>query len=83
MSALGTAFGIVASKVRGRALARRLAATTPPITPVAVYFADSPSGLYQLQRWYKPLEALAAVHPTSIAVRALLPSRAGFPSPAR
>lgn len=66
MSALGTAFGIVSTKIRSRSLARKLARTTAPITPVAVYFADAPSGLYQLQRWYKPLEALNAVHPTSI-----------------
>jgi hypothetical protein len=66
MSALGTALGIVASKVRGRSLARRLAGAARPITPVAVYFADAPASLYQLQRWYKPLEALDAVHPTSI-----------------
>jgi hypothetical protein len=66
MSALGTALGMVSTRVRSRALARRLAGATAPVTPVAVYFADAPSGLYQLQRWYKPLEALNAVHATSI-----------------
>jgi hypothetical protein len=66
MSALGTALGIVVTKVRARALARRLAATTPPHTPVAVYFADAPFGLYQLRRWFKPLEALDATHRVSI-----------------
>jgi hypothetical protein len=66
MSALGTALGIVVTQVRARVLARRLAATTPPNTPVAVYFADAPFGLYQLRRWYGPLEALDAVHRVSI-----------------
>lgn len=66
MSALGTALRIVTTKIRGRSLARRLADADLPTTPVAVYFADAPASLYQLQRWYKPLEALNAVHPTSI-----------------
>jgi len=66
MSALGTAIGIVVTEVQARALARRLAATTMPITPVAVYFADAPFGLYQLRRWYEPLEALDGVHRVSI-----------------
>ncbi|HEY5229275.1 MAG TPA: CDP-glycerol--glycerophosphate glycerophosphotransferase, partial [Galbitalea sp.] len=62
MSALGTALGIVVTEVRARALARRLAATKPPNTPIAVYFADAPFGLYQLRRWYAALEAIDAVH---------------------
>jgi hypothetical protein len=66
VSAVSTAFGIIRSKVNGRRLATRLAATSSPITPVAVYFADAPSGLYQLRRWYRSLEALSAVHPTVI-----------------
>jgi hypothetical protein len=66
MSALGTAAGIIATKVRGRALARTIASAPAPITPVSVYFADAPSGLYQLRRWYAVLEALHAVHPTTI-----------------
>ena len=66
MSALGTAVGIILGRVRGRRLARAVAARTPSLTPVAVYFADGPSSVYQLRRWYQSLEALNAVHPTSI-----------------
>jgi hypothetical protein len=66
MSAFGTALDIVATKVRGRSLARSIAAATAPSTPVAVYFADAPSGLYQLRRWYPVLEALNSAHPVSI-----------------
>jgi CDP-Glycerol:Poly(glycerophosphate) glycerophosphotransferase len=66
MSALGTAIGIILAKVRGRSLARTIARSPAPITPVAVYFADAPSGLYQLRHWYSTLEALGAVYPTSI-----------------
>jgi hypothetical protein len=66
VSALGTSISIVLGRVRGRRLARAIAAQTPAITPVAVYFADGPSSLYQLRRWYQPLEALNLVYPTSI-----------------
>jgi hypothetical protein len=66
VSAIGTAVGIIATKVRGRSLARRILGQKAPDTPVAVYFADAPSSLYQLRRWYRTLEALNAVHPTSI-----------------
>jgi hypothetical protein len=66
MSALETAAGIILGRVRGRSLARRIASAKAPITPVAVYFADAPSTLYQLRRWYAVLEALNAVYPTTI-----------------
>jgi CDP-Glycerol:Poly(glycerophosphate) glycerophosphotransferase len=58
--------GIILGRVRGRRLARAVAARTPAHTPVAVYFADGPSSLYQLRRWYQTLEALNAVYPTAI-----------------
>jgi hypothetical protein len=57
---------MVTTKVRSRALTRKLASATAPQTPVAVYFADAPFGLYQLRRWYRVLEALDAVHRVSI-----------------
>lgn len=66
MSALSTTAGIILARVRGRSLAREIARSTPPVTPVAVYFADAPSGLYQLKRWYRVLEALEATYPVSI-----------------
>jgi hypothetical protein len=66
VSAIGTAVGIILGRMRGRRLARTIAARTPAITPVAVYFADGPSSLYQLRRWYQSLEALNRVYPTSI-----------------
>jgi hypothetical protein len=66
MSALGSAVEIIRSRVRGRALARRIANEKPIATPVAVYFADGPESLYQLRRWYHVLEALNGAHPTGI-----------------
>jgi hypothetical protein len=66
VSALSSAVGIILAKVRGRSLARAIARATPPVTPIAVYFADAPTGLYQLRRWFSTLEAVAAVYPTSI-----------------
>jgi hypothetical protein len=66
VSALGTSVRIILGRVRGRRLARTIAAQTPAITPVAIYFADGPSNLYQLRRWYHTLEALNRVHPTGI-----------------
>jgi hypothetical protein len=66
VSALGTAVGIILGRVRGRRLARGIAARQPTTTPVAVYFADGPSSLYQLRRWYQTLEALNRVYPTVI-----------------
>jgi hypothetical protein len=66
MSALSTAAGIILARVRGRSLARGVAGTTPPVTPVAVYFADAPQSLYQLKRWYRVLEELNASYATSI-----------------
>ncbi|HEX3678705.1 MAG TPA: CDP-glycerol glycerophosphotransferase family protein [Galbitalea sp.] len=66
MSALGTAVGIILGRVRGRRLARTIAARKPTNTPVAVYFADAPSSLYQLRRWYRSLEALNRIYPTVI-----------------
>ncbi|HEY5231714.1 MAG TPA: CDP-glycerol glycerophosphotransferase family protein [Galbitalea sp.] len=66
MSAVGTSIGIILGRMRGRRLARTIAAQTPDLTPVAVYFADAPSSLYQLRRWYQTLEALNQTHPTSI-----------------
>ena len=66
MSALGTAVGIILGRVRGRRLARTIAARQPTATPVAVYFADGPSSLYQLRRWYQTLEALNRTYPTVI-----------------
>jgi hypothetical protein len=66
MSALSTAGGIILSRVRGRSLARRIARATVPVTPVAVYFADAPTALYQLRRWYQTLEALNETYPVSI-----------------
>ena len=66
MSAVGTAIGIILGRVRGRRIARTIAARNPATTPVAVYFADAPSSLYQLRRWYRTLEALNQTYPTSI-----------------
>lgn len=66
MSALGTSVAIILAKIRGRRLARRIAREKPATTPVAVYFADTPTSLYQLRRWYSTLEALNSTHPTSI-----------------
>jgi hypothetical protein len=66
MSAVGSAVEIIRSRVRGRALARRIAGEQLIATPVAVYFADGPDSLYQLRRWYRVLEALNQVHPTGI-----------------
>jgi CDP-Glycerol:Poly(glycerophosphate) glycerophosphotransferase len=68
VSAVSTATSIIREKVQARRLARRLAVTPAPETPVAVYFADGPSTVYQLRRWFAPLEALNAVHPTVILV---------------
>ena len=66
MSGIGSALGIVVTKVRARTLSRRIAGETVSATPVAVYFADAPQSLYQLRRWYRVLEALDARYPTSI-----------------
>jgi hypothetical protein len=68
VSAVGTAVDIILTRVRGRALARRMAAESAPKTPVAVYFADAPESLYQLRRWYSTLEALSTTYPTGIIV---------------
>jgi CDP-Glycerol:Poly(glycerophosphate) glycerophosphotransferase len=68
VSAVSTATSIIREKVQARRLARRLAVTPAPETPVAVYFADGPSTVYQLRRWFAPLEALNEVHPTVILV---------------
>jgi hypothetical protein len=54
--------------MQARRLARRQAIVAVPVTPIAVYFADGPSTLYQLRRWFAPLEALNKVHPTVILV---------------
>jgi hypothetical protein len=66
VSAIGTAVGIILGRVRGRRIARAVAARKPTVTPVAVYFADGPSSLYQLRRWYQTLEALNRTYPTVI-----------------
>jgi hypothetical protein len=66
VSALGTAVDIILGRVRGRRLAQIIAAQQPTTTPVAVYFADGPSSLYQLRRWYQSLEALNRAYPTVI-----------------
>ncbi len=66
MSALGSSLAIVLAKVRGRRLARAIAAEQPTVTTVAVYFADAPQTLYQLRRWYRVLEALNSTYPTTI-----------------
>ena len=66
MSALGSSLAIILTRVRGRRLARAIAADPATITPVAVYFADAPQTLYQLRRWYRVLEALNAEYPTTI-----------------
>jgi CDP-Glycerol:Poly(glycerophosphate) glycerophosphotransferase len=66
MSALGSSLAIILAKVRGRRLARAMAAERPTTTPVAVYFADGPQTMYQLRRWYRVLEALSAEHATTI-----------------
>jgi hypothetical protein len=66
VSALSSAAEIILAKIRGRSLARAIARATPPVTPIAVYFADAPGGLYQLRRWFATLEAVGAVYPTSI-----------------
>ena len=75
MSALGTAVGIILGRVRGRRLARTIAARQPTATPVAVYFADGPSSLYQLRRWYQTLEALnRTVFRTPLSSRRVIPA---------
>lgn len=66
MSELSKAAAIILERVRGRSVAREVARSTPPITPVAVYFADAPGSLYQLKRWYRVLEAVNEKYPTSI-----------------
>jgi len=66
VSALGTSIRIILGRVHGRRLARAIATQTPAITPVAVYFADGPSNLYQLRRWYHTLEALNRVRATGV-----------------
>jgi hypothetical protein len=66
VSALGTSLAIILARVRGRRLARTIAAEPPTATPVAVYFADAPQTLYQLRRWYRVLEAVNAAYPTVI-----------------
>jgi hypothetical protein len=68
MKALSTATAVVREKMQARRIARRQAVEAARVSPVAVYFADGPSTVYQLRRWLAPLEALNEVHPTVILV---------------
>jgi len=35
----------------------------------AIFFADSPVNLYQIQQWYEPMRKLAETHPVAVIVR--------------
>jgi hypothetical protein len=66
MNNFRAAISLILQKLAARRLEARLAGTPRPITPIALYFGDSPSYLYQLRRWYRALEALNVVHPVVI-----------------
>ncbi|MDQ1572934.1 MAG: hypothetical protein QOH44_493 [Actinomycetota bacterium] len=66
MNNFRAAISLILQKLAARRLEARLAGIPVPITPIALYFGDSPSYLYQLRRWYRALEALNVVHPVVI-----------------
>ncbi|MDQ1543119.1 MAG: hypothetical protein QOK08_757, partial [Actinomycetota bacterium] len=57
MNNFRAAISLILQKLAARRLEARLAGIPVPITPIALYFGDSPSYLYQLRRWYRALEA--------------------------
>jgi CDP-Glycerol:Poly(glycerophosphate) glycerophosphotransferase len=66
MKDIRAVISLILNKLASRRLVARLAGKPVPTTPIAVYFGDGPSNLYQLRRWYRALEALNVVHPVVI-----------------
>lgn len=66
---------VVVKTVQRRRARRRWeeyeATRTAPSTTfeAAVFFADSPVNLYQIQQWYEPMRRLNEVHPVAVIVR--------------